>query len=107
MVFLRQNIKKVQNEDQVCCIFNIQTKIHDKPGQELSYTGIWVWHGVLKVSCISNKVEPHHLCLFVQHHQNISDPLQDQFKVGAIFQAWFAKKNAKLFTRMPAPQWCC
>ena len=32
----------------------------------------------------------------VQHHQNISNPLLDQFKDGAIFQAWFKNKIPNL-----------
>ena len=41
-------------------------------------------------SCISNKHDPHLLRELGQHYQNISDPLQDQLKVGATFQPWFA-----------------
>ena len=32
----------------------------------------------------------------VQHHQNISNPLLDQIKEGAIFQAWFKNKIPNL-----------
>ena len=35
----------------------------------------------------------------VQHHQNISNPLLDQFKDGAIFQAWFKTKIPNLLQR--------
>ena len=44
-----------------------------------------VCHELLKGSCISNKLDTHHLRELLQHHQIISDPLPDQLKVGAIF----------------------
>ena len=45
-----------------------------------------ICHGFLKVSCISNKFDPHHQPKLVPHHQNISNLLLDQFKDGAIFR---------------------
>ena len=52
-------------------------------------------HGFLKVSCISNKLDPHHLRELVQHLQNISKPMLEQFKMGATIQAWFTTKISK------------
>ena len=43
-----------------------------------------------------NKLEKGQVGKLVQHHQNISNPLLDQFKDGAIFQAWFKNKIPNL-----------
>ena len=89
---MRQNKdKSVCDKDQVCFIYKIQTMIQDKLVRSVihRYLGFTM---DFKVSFISKKLDPHHFCELVQHHQNISDPLQDQLKVGAICQPWFAAK---------------
>ena len=65
-------------------------------GQNCCTQVFGVCHGFLKVSFILNKLDPHHLPELVKHHLNISDPLQDQLKVGAIVHAWFATKIPSL-----------
>ena len=52
-------------------------------------------------------MDPCHLRDLVQQCQHISDPYQDKLKVGAIFEAQFAKKNTKFISGKTAPQWCC
>ena len=86
-IFWGRIMTKVRDKDHVCCIFNMQTKIQNKPIRDV----VHVYLG-FAMDFLMFHVFQTNLILLVRHHQNISNPWQDQFKVGAIVQAWFAKK---------------
>ena len=94
--FCRQN--KDKSMWQGSSLFHLQYTNKDprQTGESCCTQVSGACHGFFKFSRISNKLDLHHLRELVQGHQNISDPLQDQFKVGAIFQAWFTTKISNL-----------
>ena len=101
--FLRALAAEVRDEDQVCCIFNIQTMIQDKPVRAvvhryLGFSMDFLMFHVLQKNLILITIHG-----LVQHHQNISDPLPDQLQVSSFVH----NKNTKLIARTTAPQWCC
>ena len=49
---------------------------------------------------ILNKLETHQMGKLVQHHQNISNPLREQLKVGAFFKALFQTKVSNLLQEL-------
>ena len=71
---------KVPTWFQVCCFFNVQT------GESCHTQVFWVCYGISIISCISNNLEVFWHHTLVQHHQNMSNPLIEQCKLGVIFQ---------------------
>ena len=87
MVFLRQNEDKSMLRGSSLLHLHYTNKDLRQTNQSCCTQVSGVCHGFLKVSCISNKIDPNHLCELVQHHQMISDPMPNQLKLGVIFPA--------------------